>query len=204
MPYIPVLGVVQAEFVQSLDTQIIENVLHFKPDGLPDPTEMAELGAYLAAWWNTSMKIHQPTVQSLTVIKLTDLSSAISPVVTYGTGMPIAGTNASPALPNNCALCITKRTALRGRSYRGRYYFGALNEASVTANVVSPGLTAGVVSALNLLRSFSTASAEWTMGVISRYFEKNPRPAGIYTPITSHDTDGIVDSQRRRLPRRGA
>lgn len=204
MPFIPVDGICQAELVCSLDTQVIQNVLHFEAAAGLNPTNMGELGAHLVAWWNTNIKPNVPTSQSLTQIKLVDLTTEIAPVVIYATGLPSAGSNASPALPNNCALVITKRTALRGRSYRGRFYFGALNEASVTANTVSVGLSGGLVTALNLLNNFTTATEEWFAVVVSRYTNNLPRPGGIATRITSHDTDSVVDSQRRRLPRRGA
>lgn len=204
MPFIPVLGVVQAELVYTWEGQTVETVLHFEPSDPPTPALMTELGAFLVTWFNTVLKPTMPTTISLVNIKLTDLTTETAPVVNYGTGLPIAGTGASPALPNNVAFVITKRTAQRGRSFRGRIYHPGLMEGSVTGNTVSGSAATAIIGAYDDLLAFSTAGATWTMGVVSRYTNLAPRATGVFTGVVNLTTDGNVDSQRRRLPGRGA
>lgn len=204
MAFIPAPSICQAELIYAFDTQVCEIVLHFEPTTALTPTKMTELGAYLVAWWNTNLKTLTPPQASLTAIKLTDLTTNIAPVVNYGVGLPIVGTNASPSLPNNCAMVITKRTLLRGRSYRGRIYHIGLNEAAVTTNTVLSTYVTSCLVAYNILLSFVTASATWDMVVVSRFENNAPRVTADSNQVVSLDCDGVVDSQRRRLPKRGA
>lgn len=50
----------------------------------------------------------------------------------YNTGFPISGAIAGDELAHQVALVVSHRTAFAGRSYRGRNYIGALNEADMT------------------------------------------------------------------------
>jgi hypothetical protein len=114
------------------------------------------------------------------------------------------GLGASPGLPGSVAFVITKVTALRGRSFRGRIYHIGLSEADVTGNTV------GVASADSILQGWvqyrtavETASAS-NMSVVSCEANGVPRLIGVATPVTALVLrDNSVDSQRRRLPGRG-
>lgn len=203
MAFIPVPNVVQTELVFNWESQIVENVLHFEPAGGIDVTEMAALGAHIVNWFNTSLKNYLCTSISLINVKLTDLSTETAPVVNYATGLPIAGSLASPTLPNNIALVLTKRTALRGRSYRGRIYVPGLSEGDIVANTVGGGKVTALVNSYSLLLAFTAGSESWEMVVVSRQNNNTPREFGVATQVLSLDSDGTVDSQRRRLPRRG-
>lgn len=204
MPFIPAVGVCQAELIYAWDTQIVQNVLHFEPDTALTPELMLELGPHLVTWWNTSLKGSSPTNLQLSSIKLTDLTTQTAPSFVYSTGLPLTGTGGSPSLPNNCALVITKRTVFRGRSFRGRIFHPGLYESIVTGNTVDAGAVSSFVSAWSQLRTFTTTGASWNMVVISRQADLVPRETALITEVLSLSSDGVVDSQRRRLPRRGA
>lgn len=204
MPYIPVVDVVQAELFMLWDGSNVENVLHFEPDTPPSLALMGELAAHLVTWWNANIKpLCAPQLQ-LNSLKLTDLSTEFAPVLNYNTGLPLVGTSATATLPNNVAFVVTKRTALRGRSYRGRIYVAGLTEGAVTGSVVAASVVTAYLNAYNLIKSFSTAGAAWTMQVVSRHQGGVPLINGIATDVTGFTSDGVVDSQRRRLPGRGA
>jgi hypothetical protein len=204
MPFIPVLGVVQAEMFFQWDSQLVENVLHFKPVVAGYNTaQLNDLAAALAAWWNTNMKASAYSTVSLTGVKITDLDDVTGQVVDLSSGIPIVGTSVSPSLPNNVTCVFTKRTALRGRSFRGRIYHIGLTEAAVTGNIVSAGSVTGFITSYNLLTTFTAATKVWKLGVISRAFQGAPRVTGVFTECTQFTSDGIIDSQRRRLPGRG-
>jgi len=204
MPYVPAANTCKAELVYNWDGQIVENVLFYTPQATLTLALMNELGAYLVNWFNVTMKGQLPTTISLINVRLTDLTTQTAPVANYATGLPIAGTSASPSLPNNCALVITKRTAFRGRSYRGRIYHPGLMEADVTNSQVSSGKVTTLLAAYNLIRLFTNLGTDWVMSNVSLVSGGFARVVAEVKPVVSFDSDGRVDSQRRRLPGRGS
>jgi hypothetical protein len=53
----------------------------------------------------------------------------------YNTAFPLAGQIAGDELAHQVAMVVSTRTAYAGRSYRGRNYIGALNEADMTSGL---------------------------------------------------------------------
>lgn len=203
MPFIPVPNVIQAELVYNWGGETCENVFHFEPDAGVPLALMPELGAHLISWWNTNMRQWVNVTAQLVAVKFTDLTASIDPAMDVVTGLPIIGTAAGDSLPNNVSCVFSKRTILRGRSYRGRIYQIGLSEQHVTANALLATPRDGIKNAYQMLTAFSTAGASWTMVVVSRYQAGAPRAVGVTTNVTSITTDGVIDSQRRRLPGRG-
>lgn len=203
MPFIPVADVAQAELIYSWSGQVVETVLHYQIPAGWNQVEMEELAADLVTWWDTHMQPVMPTTLQLNMIRVTDLSAVDAEFVNWSTGLPLVGTNASPSLPNNCALTITKRTPQRGRSFRGRIYHPGLVEAAVVDNTVTAAQVSLISSVYALAKTFPIQTETAQMVVVSRFTNGNPRAAGIWTPVTTFTSDGLVDSQRRRLPGRG-
>lgn len=205
MDYIPVPETVMMELVYAWDSQIVETVLHYHSTVVWTPTKQSALAASAAAVWNTSFKAAMPSSISLINIKVTDIRTQFGPVIDYGVGLPNPGTNVSPSLPNSNTLVITKRTGLRGRSFRGRIYHPGLMEASVTNNAVLPANVTAYIGMYNSLISLGIGGSDVAnMVVVSRRFEGAWRITGVYTYVTNLTSDGMIDSQRRRLPGRGA
>lgn len=202
-PYVPAEAV-QVELTMLFDGQRIQNVWHYAMDSPKPPAEMDELGDAIITSWNSIIKPQMPTTLSLIEVKVVDLTTQISPTVYITTGLPIVGTNVSPALPNNNSLVITKRTALRGRSYRGRIYFSGLVEGQVTNNAVSAAYQTGFINFCNAVRVITTTNYTWEMAIVSKRQEGQWLTQAIVTAVTGFTTDGQVDSQRRRLPGRGS
>lgn len=203
MAFIPVPNVIQAELVYTWNNETCENVLHFESAGAPSIPNMQELGAYLVAWWTTSMKPLTHNSVQLVNVKLTDLNAAFAPAIDYTTTLPQTGTPSGDSMPNNVSLVMSKRTVFRGRSYRGRIYVVGLFEPMVAGNVVTGSHVTNLKTAWSLLNSFATTSESWTHVVVSRFEGGAPRAFGVTTPVINITSDGIVDSQRRRLPGRG-
>ena len=65
------------------------------------------------------------------------LNSPTETEVTANVGLP--GGIAGDMLPSYCAGIITKKTALRGRSYRGRSYIPGVPETGTTGNAATAG-----------------------------------------------------------------
>lgn len=116
-----------------------------------------------------------------------------------------SGLLGAAALPNNVSLAVARKTGNVGRSNRGRVFWPAFTEADVAANEVTSARTLGIVNALNDIQVESEATGVFLMGIISRRTGGALRPTGVVLPVRSWTVvDRTVDSQRRRLPRRGA
>jgi len=106
-------------------------------------------------------------------------------------------------VPNNVAVVVKWITANRGRSYRGRTYHLGIPQGSVTGSVLTTGYRTSLVQAYSNFVLLGTTPT-WTLSVASRYSNGQPRTNGVITPINALSINPTVDSQRRRLPERGA
>lgn len=201
--YIPIADVAKIELIHTQDSQRVENVYHVhKSSGAWDATTLTAMCAVFKGWFDASLKAQVSSGVSLVLIVATDQTSKTAPRVEYTTGLPIAGTNAGTVLPNNATCAISWRTALRGRSYRGRTYHIGLTQTQVTANTVGAGTLTALSTAYAALMTAVNTSG-YQLVVASRFQDHLPLLFGVATPITAITIDGSVDSQRRRLPGRG-
>jgi hypothetical protein len=187
------------------DNQICNNVLHYvEPTTTfaPDPAALAER---LAAWWNVNIRPKVSSSCVLTAIITTSLETVGAPGTLYTTGLPMPGQHFSPQLPNNATLAMSLNTALRGRSFRGRIYHIGLTEGDVIANTIEPSFLGTLITAYQAARVLagSGSGPTFQLAVLSYYANLAIRSVPVATPVTSISSDGIVDSQRRRLPKRG-
>lgn len=206
MPFIPTPNCAQVELVYNWAGQICQTVLHYTKSAPWTFEHLTELADVARANWITEMISRQPETLALIGVRAVDLSSETGPSVEISTDLPAPGTAPNPSLPNNCAIVVTKRTALRGRSYRGRIYHPGLMENQVAGNTVDPSSLVGIVQAWETFLALSLPEIpdEALMVVLSLRNEGNPRTQGVATLVTGLTSDGTVDSQRRRLPGRGA
>ena len=203
MPFIPVPNTAQFELIYNWSGQVCENVLHYVKASPWDYDDLELVCGLLRSKWDTAVQPAMPTTLSLTSIKGTDMSSQTGPTITYATGLPLAGLSGSPSLPNNCALVITKRTALRGRSFRGRLYMPGLVEADVTNNNVSGAQVAAFIVMWNNFLVCDMGDDEALLCVVSKFSGGSARATGVATLVANLTSDGVIDSQRNRLPGRG-
>lgn len=203
MPFIPATNVIQTEMLFTWDGQIVENVLHYQRGGGVTEQAMLDIGLYLVTWWDGIMQPLVPPTVSLNEIRMTDLTTEFAPGISYTTGLPLVGANGSPGLPNNVTLSMTKRTNYRGRAFRGRLYHIGLCESQVVDNRVSVAVTAQLVAAYAGLLSITADSVASPLVVVSKYQGSMARISSLVTPVIGISSDGVIDSQRRRLPRRG-
>lgn len=169
----------------------------------------AILDAIVAAaqtWWGSYMKPAMPSSYTLGTITATDQTTQNGPSSTVSVAQ--AGTSGSASMPNGMAVCVTERTALRGRSYRGRLYWGPLTSdmaASSDKNQITSTAAANIGA--YLLGFASAMSAMATPGnhaVVSHFHNGIARASAVVTPIETYHADTFLDSQRRRLTGRGA
>jgi len=181
--------------------QRVANVLGFTHlFGWADEAILA-LGDALVAWVNDHLKAQASNQVGYVQWVLTDLSSAGHPSIVVP--QVSQGTLTSPSMPNNVTAVISEHTAFSGRSFRGRIYHVGLTESQCVNSQLSPGVDTDLLAAYNPLLSGAVAAAG-TLAILSRQFGGSIRPTLVSTPVTHLTMDTTLDSQRRRLPGRGA
>lgn len=204
MPFVPAANTLQAELRYNYGSSLAENVLYFQGSAGVTVALATTLGNNLIGWWNTNFKARMPTQVVLREVYVTDLTTQTSFTVSVTTGLPSAGTALQDPLPFNCALCVSLRTANRGRSGRGRNYVLGLLETEVSANTVASTTVSPTLTAYNLLVGAGTFTPGLQLVIVSRFTNKLPRANALVQPVTNAVIlDSVVDSQRRRLPGRG-
>jgi hypothetical protein len=202
-PFIPVPGVLQANVRYVLEGQQIENVLCFRYDGTPFGTAATTIWGILNTSWWPSLRAQISTECVNTETYMVDLSDEAGPVASFGPFTNPAGAASGPPVPLNAALCITHRTANRGRSYRGRTFIaGIAKSIQFGSYLTQSAVDAMAASFIDLGSDALTADVPFV--VVSRHHNKAPRVTGIDTVVTlSVARDNVLDSQRRRTPGRG-
>lgn len=204
MPFVGNDNVAQCNVVHIQDLQVLENTLYFFSTTPIDDAKLYALASGLGdIWENVFMPLKSSQVY-LSEVNAIQLVPVPAPTAAWSPSTPVFGGNSNPASPNNVTHATTFRTGLSGRSYRGRNYWIGLTEPDVTNNQVSSTLIVSILAAYQNLIGANAVGTDWTWGVYSRYVNNTPRETGLFQDITSVATfDGIVDSQRRRLPGRG-
>jgi len=209
MAYVPVANVAEVEMRMRLAGQSIENTLYFQFASGPSSAELTALGGDMRDWWIASYAPLVSSLVQLVEVNCTDLTTATGPQV----GIAVTdefGTGGSNALSNNVALCVSFRTTMRGRSFRGRNYISGIDRTQlVDSNTFETSYATSVHDAYNAINSALSVSADWV--IVSRFSGMGgtprrpiPRAAGLATLVTSVViVDRTVDSMRRRLPGRG-
>lgn len=203
MAFIPVPNGIQLCFLFTTASQNWQFCLMLrKSAGAPEDTDLAQATADGQAWWASNLKSYLHTSTTLREILATDMTTQGAPQnrVTVGE----AGTAANNALPAGSALVVSHRTAMRGRSYRGRSYISGLNNAmQETPNTVFAATASTLVGHFAALRSLLDGHGLDHV-VASRQHNGSVTSPAVVNEVISYVVDTALDSQRRRLTGRGA
>lgn len=172
-----------------------------KSSGGITPTDLATLTTEGEGWWTNTLKALIDASTTLRQVRATDEQTEGGPVDIETTGT--AGTASGDGLPTNATMCVSARTAKRGRSYRGRKYLSGLLLQDTTDQVTwgSSAVTAYPAAFATLQGSLDTAGFD--VVVASKQHngvETNPAETN---EVIAWVTDDSIDSQRRRLKGRG-
>jgi hypothetical protein len=201
MPFQAVPGVYEAVLVGSDDGQLINNTLYFQREGAPSFGEAATLAETVASWYIENVLPHLSNQYTFTHVVVTDLEN-LAGVQAQSAAGDNAGGEASEQAPNNVAACIKLGTAIRGRSFRGRNYIPGIPNSLLVQNTLSPEWLSIVEIAYQALLGLADPL---TWVIVSRETAGATRPTGVATPVVyARFVRNTVDSQRRRLPGRGA
>lgn len=210
MPFLAVENCILSELRYTANGQKVENTLWFEDSDPPTVERIGVLNDLLFDWWETNVAPLQSEGVELREIYSSDQSSPTGPVGTLVPAEPAFGTNTPNIEPGSVTMAVSFRTAMRGRSFRGRNYVIGLTEDQVTGNDFAAGVVASWQAAYALLIPAALAEGfRWV--VVSRFSGIDPdtgdpilRELGLHTPVVAVSvTDNFVDSQRRRLTTRG-
>lgn len=208
-PFVPAPGTIQVDLRFRLDDQWISNTFYASRFvGNVTQADLLQLANITFNWYNTIHRNQCTTSLVLNEIYLRNISAQNGIVWSYTTGLPLAGTLTGQTAPNNVTFTISFRTGFAGKSYRGRVYHPGIRLADIASaepNNLVPARAQGLVGSWETLRqNIASGMPQFRMAVVSRYANKAPRTSAEVTEITSVlAVDRVLDSQRRRLPKRG-
>ena len=129
------------------------------------------------------------TLTNVTTVQVTDATGLQT--FRRDSGLALAGSNTSGALPGDVALVTSLRTALSNRSGRGRFYLpGPAKDQVPSAD--------GRVEATAVTAILAGLTAAWTNYVATGAPVIYSRTLRTTTPVTSFDIGNLFDTQRRR------
>lgn len=176
----------------------------------PDITDLEAVATAVNDWATGAYSAIMPNTLTWVQIVVTDLNVAGGAQYTKDMSGEGGGDITNDVKTNQDTIAIKFNTARSGRSYRGRAYMLALSAGSYSdANNIGSTALASIVNAFDALRS-DLDTAGYPLGVLSRFNQDDvptpphKRAEGLLVPVTTVSaTNGVVDSQRRRLPGRG-
>jgi len=205
MAFIPFTDGVHVTINATWDGQLAINDLFFLFEpGAPSLTDVTTIAEDIDAWWGAGFlplvcdTYHYNFTRARGLTSISDFEAEIS--TSAGVGAVT-----SESVPNNVCPCVSFRTGVAGRSYRGRNYVAGTPNTKVVGNIIDNGFQADIVTLYDqILQGGSADPTPWQWVVASFVHLNAPRTAALATPIVEVLwTDNIVDSQRRRLPGRG-
>lgn len=211
--FVPVADVGEFVVVQQLFGQNVLNVYHIKKEGGWTSASLATMCEALISAYNDHIASNQSTDIQYIIVRARDLTTAAGAVAEVNFPPLSGGDAGASSSPGNVAFCVSHKTGLAGRSFRGRTYLAGITETATQGNVLAPASVNNIVAAFDALDGVITA-AGGTWGVVSRYsgytqsppkYKKipTPRAAGIFTDIINNSADANLDSMKSRLTGRG-
>lgn len=164
------------------------------PAGTTLSAAVSQINSVTDLW--TGWRAQFPTTTSVTertVSSLDPSTGELLEVADRGLPAGAAGTASGNSLPPQCAEVITIRTAVAGRSFRGRFYLPALTTAILPPEAIIPAVTRGLL--VTPFGSYATALKALTpsisVGVWSRVLHA-------FSGATAVDMGSTFDTQRSR------
>ncbi len=201
--YIPVPNSIKVSLDMSYGGQQVAMTQGWTKASAIEGSDLIALVEALEGWAGDYLFMHLSSAITLISINATDISSESGASYTKQLLTPLAGSVTGNATPNNCAAVVTARTALRGRSYRGRNYIPGIPYSYLLSMVqLTTAAMAYYLADFYALFVVETGVGMWR-AVHSRYHDKAPRITGVSERIWTYSIDAYLDSQRRRLAGRG-
>lgn len=186
--------------VYRLGSTLLENVLAFKFK--TSGANLADLASEFDTELLATFLSGKHTSVSCDTLLARDAVPGTAAPVEYTVSPAKTGNNSSgDPLPPQCALVTTWRTALAGRSYRGRSYSAGLCENHQNAGTFDSSETTNAINiAQAIMDQFGPggASTDYQLVILSRYHAGVKRVTPIGTVVTGFSVHATVYTQRRR------
>lgn len=180
------------------------NIFHVENTGAMDVAQFNVIADAFIDWWTTNLRSNTSPQTSLDAIEVTDISTSSGIGIEYTTGLPLSGTNGTAGLPQNVTVATKLSTGFTGRSKRGRSYFVGVPSNAVTSDGHITPTFQGIVDGAFEVLIDTLRTLDVPLMVLSLVTGGAPRAAGILTEVIAAAVNLAADSQRRRLPERGA
>ena len=209
MAFVPSATEVHATLEGAVDNCQTINDLFFSLPGGYILSDIQSLSTNLVDWFALSFAPLLSDNWSALAVHIRALNVPAG-FVTDQAAVAVGGVS-NEAAPNNVAACISFRTGIAGRSFRGRNYIPGVPNSVVTLNTMDTTFMDAFVGAYSLLQAGGGAlPGGWIWGVLSQFSGVDilghpiPRAAGVFTPIVNTlFVSNKVKSMRTRSPGHG-
>jgi len=196
----PAVGeIFQYTFIQQLQLQILETVIHFRAITAAPITEVQH--AAVATNFLSSLQRCQTTSVTYPSVRIKQMTPIAFDQIIVSPGVNSGLVNETP-VNNQIALIFTKRTGVAGSTHRGRMYVGGfplgwgLNFLLGGTPATTAGTTAG-----ELIAKFSEGGTDPTM--VAGIYSKAIGGSALFTlagwqPITKWEPQLLFGVQRKR------
>lgn len=202
MGFIATLDSIRAALEMRLDGQLCVNVLWFRTPVTADEAALNDCADVLTEWFDTEYSAVLSDQVSLQQITCRAMHVQNGLGIIRST-LGLTGSYGGTCLPNNITVSVAHRTGYVGKSARGRSYQPGIPLNATNHNVIGDVYQAASVAAWDALIAMAAGSTLiWSIN--SLYHNHGPRPLGVMTAVLNNTCNLTLDSQRRRLPERGA
>jgi len=163
----------------------------------PSAADLDDAIVEALAFFNGIKAVLHPSyvLQNITAtdVHVANGTQTILPLVTGN-----VGTGTGSAVAANAAVVISLRTNFTGRSFRGRFYAGALCDSNMAnaQNIITSAATFYAGAMEDFIDALTAINM--TLVVVSRFAAGVARVVNLATEIISVIVDTKIDSQRRR------
>lgn len=194
MPFTPIANTVESTLIAQREGRQRLNVIHWNVGtAVPSTAELEQLNDEILAGIIDKQKQITCLGTAWTEVRSVFIETASGSVVSNSAF--IAGTGGTQVFPGNVSHCLTKRTALRGRSFRGRFFLFDLSEDYFNGDTVNPGYLPAITALANELL-LERVGGLFKPAVASRLLQGSQA-------IQEITFDQVADTQSRRLTGRG-
>lgn len=205
MPFVPVPGVVSCAIRATLFDKPIQTDFNFLCDTTISSILLQEVVQGLTVFWQVNAIPLLPSAYRLVSVYGYDAGEQEGLAYDETPEGQTQGQYPGIPMPANVSLFFNSRVGTRKRGNSGGIYWPCFVETDVFDNSVATEIVNSIISMLNELANPDTVAVNTRLVAVSKYLNNAPRPAGIARPITTWvANDRIIDSMRRRLPKRNS
>ncbi len=209
LPFIPLPDGAQIVIKGTLFGQVIEEIHWIVFDVTPGPGDIQGAAEDFDTWFQTDVLSFLSNEYNYVSTTCNGWSSAADPTFTVAPPSPVPGGVAAVAIANTQAVVISWKTALRGKSFRGRTYLAGVTYSSLTdPNTLGSAAVAAVDAAYLSIPGYGDLGGYALVVASFVNSTVNPTPphhrtTAVGTPINAAVVESVLGNQRRRRPGRG-